>query len=436
MARRPITQRLHVYLNSRSVGRLERAASGAISFRYEDGWLGWANAMPVSISLPLTGEVFRGAPVINVFENLLPDAAHVRRHVAERLGAGGIDAFSILSVAGRDCVGALQFLPEDQAPGPAGEVRGDVLTEAEVANLIRRLRVAPLGLDRDDEDFRISIAGAQDKTALLKSEGQWKRPVGTTATTHILKPAIGVIHNGLDLSDSVQNEFLCLKLCAALGLDAAEAAMEQFEDQLVLSVARFDRLWTDDGRLLRLPQEDFCQALSVPSTQKYQRDGGPSMLTILERLQESDRPVEDRRNFLKAQMAFWLIGATDGHAKNFSIAHHAGGGFRLTPLYDVLSAQPLVDAGTLRHNRFKLAMSAGHNNHYRMDEIQTRHFRETSDAAGLAQKTVDGIVRELDDAIPAALEQIASLAGNIIPAALVDSLARCVQSRRETMKMV
>lgn len=432
MARRSNAEALGVFLNSKPVGRLTRATSGAIAFSYDASWLDWSGSMPVSISLPLTSQTFRGAPVINVFENLLPDAEQVRRHIAERLGAGGADAFSLLRVAGRDCVGALQFLPEDEAPGPAGEVRGEVLTEPEIAALIRRLRVAPLGMEREDEDFRISIAGAQDKTALLKIGGQWTRPAGTSATTHILKPAIGVLHNGFDLADSVQNEFLCLQFCSALGLKVAEASIEQFEDQLILSVTRFDRLWTEDGRLLRLPQEDFCQALSVASTRKYQRDGGPTILTILERLKESDSPVEDRRNFLKAQLVFWLLGATDGHAKNFSIAHRPGGGFRLTPLYDILSAQPLVDAGTLRRNRFKMAMSLGANNHDRMDEMQVKHFQETADAAGLPVGTVDAICEELESAIPVALDQLASNVGNIIPAALFESLAAGIKSRQST----
>lgn len=290
-------------------------------------------------------------------------------------------------------------------------------------------------MDREDEDFRISIAGAQDKTALLRTGGQWRRPAGTAATTHIFKPAIGVLHNGFDLADSVQNEFLCLKLCTALGLDVAEAAIEQFEDQTVLSVTRFDRLWTEEGRLLRLPQEDFCQALWVPQAQKYQRDGGPGMLAILDRLNESDRPFEDRRAFLKAQMAFWLMGATDGHAKNFSIAHRPGGGFALTPLYDILSAQPLADAGTPRRNRFKMAMSVGGNSHYRIDEIQKRHFAETSDAAGLPDGTVDDICSDLDQQVPGALAEIAALAGNAIPETLVTSLIHSVRSRHHVLMM-
>lgn len=315
-------------------------------------------------------------------------------------------------------------------PGSAGEVRGNAIGEAEIADLIRRLRVNPLGLDRDDEDFRISIAGAQDKTALLKKDGVWHRPIGTTATTHILKPAIGVVHNDIDLNDSVQNEFVCLKLCEALGLDVAETEIESFEDQLALSVTRFDRLWTEDGRLLRLPQEDFCQALSVPSTRKYQRDDGPGVLAILDRLKESDRPNEDRFAFFRAQMIFWLIGATDGHAKNFSIQHRPGGRFVLAPLYDVISAQPIVDNGRLSHNRYKLAMSVGDHNRYQIGQISRRHFEQSAEAAGLPKGTVDRFCDELEAAIPDALETIGGLADNTVPAALIESIAGGVQARR------
>jgi len=433
MPRRSQTLRLNIFLNSRLVGRLEQAASGAISFAYDLDWLTWEHAIPVSTSLPLAERTWRGAEVINVFENLLPDAEPVRRNVAERLGAAGTDAFSLLSVAGRDCVGALQFLSDEEEPGPPGEVRGEPLSEAEIAQLIRGLRVNPLGLDREDEDFRISIAGAQDKTALLRKDGVWHRPIGTTATTHILKPAIGVIHNDIDLNDSVQNEYICMELCRALGLEVADVAIESFEDQLTLSVTRFDRLWTENGRLLRLPQEDFCQAMSVPSTRKYQRDRGPSVIDILERLKESDTPNEDRLAFFRAQMVFWLIGATDGHAKNFSIQLRPSGRFVLAPLYDIISAQPIVDGGRITHNRYKLAMSVGDNNRYQIMRISKRHFEQTAEAAGLPKGTVVQLCEELDTAIPGALDAIEKLADNTVSAALIESISSGVRTRREQL---
>lgn len=433
MARRSLAQRLVVYLNARRVGLLERAANGAVFFSYDQDWLAWEHAMPVSISLPLSDQTWRGPEVINVFENLLPDAERVRRNVAERLGADGIDAFSLLSVAGRDCIGALQFLPEDQEPGQAGEVLGEALSEAEIADLIRNLRVQPLGVSRENEDFRISLAGAQDKTALLKHDGAWKRPIGTTATTHILKPAIGVIHNDIDLRDSVQNEYVCMKLCSALGLNVAEAEIESFEDQLALSVTRFDRLWTEDERLLRLPQEDFCQALSVPSTRKYQRDGGPSILDVLERLKESDQPNEDRVAFFKAQVVFWLIGATDGHAKNFSIQLRPKASFALAPLYDIISAQPIVDEGRITHNQYKLAMSVGDQNRYQIMRISRRHFEQTAEAGGLPKGTLDAVCEELETDIPRAIEEMSRLADNTVPAALIESIENGVRGRQAAL---
>ena len=322
---------LNVFLNSRLVGRLNRQKSGAIDFSYDPGWLAWEHALPVSLSLPLREDRYIGDPVIAVFDNLLPDSDRIRRRMAERVGAGGIDAYSLLAAVGRDCVGALAFLPEGEEPGPSGGVQGRPITEEEIGRLLGNLAAAPLGVG-EDEDFRISVAGAQEKTALLFREGGWCKPAGTTATTHILKPSIGRLPNGIDLTFSVENEFFCLKLLAALGVPAANAEMRNFGDVRTLVVERFDRLWTRDSRLLRKPQEDMCQALSYPPSLKYEAEGGPGLRAILDLLRGSDEPEQDRLLFLKANVVFWLIGATDGHAKNFSVALSPGGRFRLTPL--------------------------------------------------------------------------------------------------------
>ena len=214
-----------------------------------------------------------GAPVINVFDNLLPDSDAIRKRVAERVGAGGTDAYSLLTALGQDCVGALQFIPDGVDPGRAGATDGNPVTDDEVAAIINNLAAAPLGMG-DDEDFRISIAGAHEKTALLRKDKKWHKPAGTTATTHILKPQIGQLPNGIDLSGSVENEYLCLKLLVALGEPTARTEIADFGGRRTLIIERFARHWTTDGRLLRLPQEDICQALAVPPTQKYQSNGG------------------------------------------------------------------------------------------------------------------------------------------------------------------
>ena len=398
---------LNVFLNGRLVGRLRRQASGAIDFQYDENWLGWEQAFPVSLSLPLREDRFIGDPVIAVFDNLLPDNDQIRRRLAERVGAGGYDAYSLLAAVGRDCVGALQFLPDGADPGPAGGIEGRPLEDEEIAGILGDLRRTPLGVDESGE-FRISLAGAQEKTALLHWEDRWQVPHGSTATTHILKPEIGRLPSGIDLSQSIENEHLCMRLTASMGLPTARTEIREFAGRRALVVDRFDRLHTRDGRLLRLPQEDCCQALSVPPTAKYEPDGGPGMRQILDLLKASDEAEADQRLFLKAQIVFWLLGATDGHAKNFSIFLLPGGRFRVTPLYDVMSAQPNVDAGEIRRNAMKLAMAVGDSRHYTIDTIVPRHFLQTAAKAGVSAALVQGILDEIendtDRAIDAAVD--------------------------------
>jgi serine/threonine-protein kinase HipA len=428
MARRPAHIPLNVFLNGRLVGVLRRESNGAIDFRYDRHWLAWESALPVSLSLPLREDRYVGAPVINVFDNLLPDSDVIRRRLAERVGAGGTDAYSLLAVLGHDCVGALQFLPDGIDPGPAGKIVGKPVDETEIANIIQNLAAAPLGMG-EDEDFRISIAGAQEKTALLRRDGKWYKPMGSTATTHILKPQIGRLPNGIDLSNSVENEFLCLKLLSALGVPAADAEIADFGGRRTLIVERFDRLWTGDNRLLRLPQEDFCQALSVPPTRKYQSENGPGMKDILQLLKGSDVPDDDLATFMRANIAFWLLGATDGHAKNFSVFLTSGGRFRMTPLYDVLSAQPSLDANQIQRKQFKLAMSVGKSRHYAMSDILPRHFIQTAEIAGVGAALVRAIFKDVAEnavqAIGAAIDELP----DGFPETMTDSIRAAMSHR-------
>jgi serine/threonine-protein kinase HipA len=400
---------LHVLLNNRLVGQLNKAASGAIDFQYDPSWLSWEHALPISLSLPLREDAFRGKPVIAVFENLLPDAEMLRRRVAEKVDADGTDAYSLLAAIGRDCVGALQFIKadEDSPATDVSEISGKRVNDRAIEKLLQGLAQSPLGVSRDD-DFLISIAGAQEKTALLRHKGQWLKPHGSTPTTHIFKKQIGQLPNGLDLSNSVENEFYCLKLAAAFGLPVAQANMQTFGETKALVIERFDRRLTKDKRLLRLPQEDCCQALSVPPTRKYQSDGGPGMIQILDLLKGSDNPAKDQKTVLKAQMLFWLIGATDGHAKNFSIFLGPGGSYHLTPLYDVLTAEPSFYARQIQRKQMKLAMSVGNSNHYRINEIMGRHFIQTGEAARLAKSLIREAMEEMADVGQQAIKTIES----------------------------
>jgi serine/threonine-protein kinase HipA len=428
MPRRARYEPLNVFLNSRLVGQLLRETSGAISFHYDQSWLDWQSALSVSLSLPLRKQRYIGAPVLAVFENLLPDSNALRRQIAARARAEGTDAYSLLAAIGHDCVGALQFLPGDSEPAPAGTIDAVPVSEREIAAILDNLATAPLGIT-EDESFRISIAGAQEKTALLRWNDRWCKPHGTTATTHIFKPSIGKLPNGVDLTASVENEYLCLKILGKLGLPAATADMKTFGDRRVLIVERFDRLWTRDKRLLRLPQEDCCQALSVPPNLKYESDGGPGITEIVRLLRGSDEAVSDQRSFLKANIVFWLIGATDGHAKNFSVFLSPGGRFHMTPLYDVISAQPSIDAKQILWKQFRLAMAFGTKHHYQIRQIAPRHFFQTAAKAGTGRQVIESIIRELLEGTSAAVDSVLSKLPKKFPEQVASSIAAGVKRR-------
>lgn len=433
MPRRSRYEPLNTFLNSRLVGQLYRQSSGAISFIYDRSWIEWPQAIPVSLSLPIREKEYTGAPVIAVFENLLPDNESIRRRIAARARAEGTDAYSLLGAIGHDCVGALQFLPLQSEPGPAGAVDGVPIDEKEIEKIINNLTIAPLGIT-EDESFRISIAGAQEKTALLLWNGQWCKPRGPTATTHIFKPSVGKLPNGVDLTHSVENEYLCLDILRSLGLPAAKAEMGYFGNRRVLIVERFDRLLTTDNRLLRLPQEDCCQALSISPNLKYQTDGGPGIEDILQLLQGSDDPTADQRLFLKANIVFWLLGATDGHAKNFSVFLSPGGRFRMTPLYDVISAQPSVDVKQILWKQFRLAMPIGAKPHYKIMWIAPRHFFETAEKSGVGKKVVADVIEELRDSALAVVDSVISKLPKPFPEPVALSIGQGIKRRLRSLE--
>ncbi|MBX9588976.1 MAG: type II toxin-antitoxin system HipA family toxin [Hyphomonadaceae bacterium] len=428
MARRRKHPPLNVFLNGRLVGRLRRESTGAIDFQYDDSWLEWESAIPVSLSLPLREDRYIGAPVSAVFENLLPDSEVFKQRLAERSGAEGKDAYSLLAAVGRDCVGALQFLPEGMEPDAPNKVKGRAVTEADIAKILANLARSPLGIG-EDQDFRISLAGAQEKTALLFWRKRWLLPHGTTATTHIIKPQISKLESGIDLSNSVENEYLCLKLVEAFGLPAAHAEITKFAGRRALVIERFDRRRTRDQRLLRLPQEDCCQALGFPPTRKYQADGGPGIRQIIDLLKGSDEAREDQSRFLKAQIVFWVLANTDAHAKNYSLHLAPGGRFRLAPIYDVVSVQPSIDAGEVEPKRAKLAMPVGKNRHNVLHSVLPRHFLQTAKLCGIPQTTAKAIMEELGDTGAAAIDKVIGELPKGFPQKLAKSIADGAKAR-------
>jgi len=402
MAGRPSSRReLDVWMNGEFVGRWTSGARGS-SFTYDRGWLASASVRPLSLSLALREDPIRGAAVENYFDNLLPERKPARRRLAAAFGAKSLGSFDLLEQVGRDCAGAVQLLP---AGSPAPDVRridAEPMTPAAIEHLLdQTASERMLGRHEADEGLRLSIAGVQDKTALLWHEGCWHRPVGATPTTHLLKLPLGAAGaQRIDFSHSVQNEWLCAQIARAYGLPVASCELARFGRHTVLVVERFDRRWMRDGWWLRLPQEDFCQVNGLAPEQKYEERGGPGMARILDTLRGSQRPDADRRNFLAAQLFFWLLAAPDGHAKNFSIFLHAGGRFELAPLYDILSAWPAVGVGPRKfdYRKLKLAMAVHSKNaHYRMESIVRGHWNAVArdNAIGTdAEEIIQAFIRD------------------------------------------
>jgi len=259
----------------------------------------------------------------------------------------------------------------------------------------------PLGMIEEEQDFRISVAGAQEKTALLNINHQWCLPLNSTPTSHIIKLPIGKIQShsySLDMSDSVENEYLCMLLLQAFGLTVARCEIVPLQDMNVLSVERFDRQYSSDKKwLMRRPQEDYCQVFNVPSALKYENQGGPGIEQIMKHLLGSRNAAQDRVDFMKAQLLFWLMGASDGHAKNFSIFILPDGQFQLTPFYDVLSVYPVVNKKGLNSRQVKLAMGlkASKGKKYHINKIYPRHFLDTAKKIGFDISQMEKIMSEI-----------------------------------------
>jgi serine/threonine-protein kinase HipA len=328
-------------------------------------------------------------------------------------------------------------MPRDVPPPPHDKIESLPLSDAEVGHVL-----AGVTSEENDEDalahvFRISIAGAQEKTALLKIGNRWHLPMGATPTTHIFKLPLGLVDNmRADMRESVENEWLCATILTALGFEVAATEIGRFGAQKALIVERFDRRWVDDGKsgrwIARLPQEDFCQATGTPSELKYESDGGPGIRAGLALLSGSSHARQDSLRFVQTQLAFWLMAATDGHAKNFSIFLERGGGYHMTPLYDVLSAWPIIGTGAdqIHPRRARLAMALrGKSPHYHLQEIHTGHWHHLALQSGVPGAFDQMVALVLQ--VPHALEQVAAALPENFPMTVFEPIRRGMLAQAE-----
>jgi serine/threonine-protein kinase HipA len=429
VGRKSRARALSVWVNGTLAGEWRIPARGEVEFQYAPAWVESAEGRPLSLSLPfsLDPAPIKGSAVDCYFDNLLPDSEAIRKRLQDRFRTPARDAFELLAAIGRDCVGAVQLLPVGEVPKGITKINARPLNEVQIESaLIQTVSPQAFAAQTTDDDFRISIAGAQEKTAFLKHDGQWCRALGTTPTTHIFKLPMGLV-GGMqaDMTSSVENEWLCAKILAAYGLPVARCDIGQFGSQKALVVERFDRQLHSSGKYwLRLVQEDFCQATATPSSKKYERDGGPGVLDIAKILSGSVHRDADLACLLKAQILFWMLAAADGHAKNFSIRLLNQGRYQLTPLYDVISIWPIIGRGArkIAPQNARLAMSIrGKSKHYLLKEIQRRYFNQTALRCGFG-KTAEPLIAEILAATPQVMASIPKEIPKRFPQQLLDTI--------------
>lgn len=402
MGRPARARSLAVWMNGERVGTWLLPARGPQQFSYAESWLNSSQFRPLSLSLPagLGASPLSGNAVASWFDHLLPDSDAIRRRAQARFQAASTSAFDLLAAIGRDCAGAVQLLPPDQEPSGLDRIEARPLNQKEIGQRLRAVTAtpAPGSMGADGDDLRLSVAGAQEKTAFLFHTGQWCLPLGSTPTTHLFKLPMGTIGEGqIDFSTSVENEWLCSRILQAFDVPVAATEIACFDGQRCLIVERFDRrLHPSGSHWLRLPTEDCCQATSTPAANKYENNGGPGMVAIAELLAQSSER-RDLTTFFKAQVLFWMLRAIDGHAKNFSLFLHPGGRFQLTPLYDVLSAWPVIGrrSGQWPQQKLQMAMAwfADKGRYTKPLEITGRRMLLTAKRLGLGD--AEAILNEL-----------------------------------------
>lgn len=317
---------LSVYLHQDKVGQL-MLDEGQMVFEYAASWLKNPQSVPLSQSLPLQKERFNRKACRGFFAGILPEEGQ-REMVARNLGISKANDFAMLEQIGGECAGAVTFIPEGEAL-PAQDYHYRSLPKPELRKILETLPRRPLMAGEDG--VRLSLAGAQDKIAVHVAGKKIALPLGGAPSTHILKPAIARFE-GL-----VFNEAFCLKLADSLGLPTAKATTGRAGTIDYLLVERYDRTENSAGQVQRLHQEDFCQALGVPSENKYQSEGGPALKDCFALVRRaSSRPVIDLAHLLDAVIYNLLIGNHDAHGKNFSLLYH-GQSAELAPLYDLVS---------------------------------------------------------------------------------------------------
>lgn len=387
---------LKVLLAGRVAGTLKQRESGKLSFEYEHDYQG----LPLSLSMPVSNRIYEDKRVRPFLFGLLPDNVAVRQNMGREFGVSGNNPFALLEHVGLECPGAVRFCRDENVEKTLFDRFGglEAIGEQAIAQRLRQGR-EQYEVSWVDEREHWSLGGQQAKFALRFKDDAWFRCLGSSATTHILKPGIG------HLGYQALNEFICMRTASACGVAAAKADYRFFVDEPAIVVERYDRVVDKQGGVIRLHQEDFCQILGVLPENKYADYGGPSASAVIAVLKKTGAYAESNiRRFVEMLFFNYLIGAPDAHAKNYSVLLGMEGQAVLAPLYDVASAFPY----RLPKERIKVAMSIGGENLVgKLNAYHVRRFAEANalEEVGLGSEECFGIIVRLAERVPAELRR-------------------------------
>ncbi|MCR4741767.1 MAG: type II toxin-antitoxin system HipA family toxin [Treponema sp.] len=407
--------RLNVFFGNEKAGSLESTENRGVIFLYDKNYLLNKNSLPLSASLPLQSEEFSQKECIPFFSGLLPEEDS-RKKIADYLHISETSTLKLLEALGGECAGLISILKEEdsfstETSYDLDQKNYELLDEKKLCEFIEKMNIRPL--IKADDKLRLSLAGAQEKLALAKIKGEWYLPLNGAPSTHILKPT----RNG-SLSSLAQNEYICMKLAKSFGLPVPDVDLLNIAGKDVFVVERYDRIKEEES-IQRLHQEDFCQALGIMNTSKYQNDGGPGIADIFKAiLKVCTVPALESQKFLRYVIFNYLIGNCDSHGKNYSLLYKKNR-VELSPLYDLVST--IIYSGLTE----KLSMKIG--KHYEIQKVTKEDFSLLAESLNIKYSVLSKIFDDFSKKYISAFEEVKD--DEKVSRELLDSIFGLVESR-------
>ncbi|GGI76953.1 type II toxin-antitoxin system HipA family toxin [Legionella impletisoli] len=406
--------KLSIRLHGQPIGILEQNDLGQILFSYQND-----STNPISIGMPIREEPYKGQQVEAFFGGLLPESEEARKLIGKYYHVSPYNSYALLKAIGYDCAGAISChgIDEPVLTQSSFVLKGKFLSNECLYEHIKQLPKKPLFIDV--EGVRLSLAGVQDKAAVCLIDNQITLPEGSCPTTHILKPT------PTQFEELGVNEYFCMRLAKHVGLPVADVSLHKLKDIQFLLVERYDR-HISNNQVTRIHQEDFCQALGVLTSRKYQNEGGPGFKDLFELLNQTAIPAIDRNHLARAIVFNALIGNMDAHGKNFSLLHHSSGAIKLAPFYDLVCTR-VYEGLTAR-----MAMKIG--SKYNSDEVLPRHWEQLCESINYRylamEKLINDIAKKL---LKAAYQEKAHLHAQGINSKMVEKIISFIEKNIDFM---